>query len=57
MKYYVSIKVEGEEGFFHLVVYANNEKEAEEYGLNKHLNNWGIHRGIAKVVRVAKAEA
>ncbi len=55
-KYYVSIKVEGEEGFFHLAVYADNEKEAAEFGLNKHLNNWGIHRGISKVVRVTKIE-
>ena len=55
-KYYVSIKVEGEEGFFHLAVYADNEEKASEYGLNKHLNNWGIHRGRAKVVRAARAE-
>ena len=55
-KYYVSIKVEGEEGFFHLTVYADNESQAAEYGLNMHLNNWSMHRGISKVVRAAKAE-
>lgn len=57
MRYYVSIKVDGEEGFFHLSVDAPNEEKAKEYGLNKHLNNWGKHRGIANVVRVSKAEA
>ena len=57
MRYNVSIKVEGEEGFFHVSVYAPNEEKAKEYGLNKHLNEWGIHRGIAKVVRVSESEA
>lgn len=56
MKYWVAIKVEGEEGYFHLSVYANSEEQAKEYGLNKHLNNWGKHRGIAEVVHVAKAD-
>ena len=55
-KYYVSIKVLGEEGFFHLCVYAYNEEEARENGLDTHLTNYYKHKGLATVVRVAEAE-
>ena len=56
-KYRVAIKVEGEDGFFHLFVNADNEEEAKEYALNMHLNEWGKHRGLAMTFYVRELES
>lgn len=55
-KYRVAIKVEGEEGYFHLFVNADNEEQAKEYALNRHLNEWGMHRGLEMKFFVRKIE-
>ena len=55
-KYRVAIKVEGEEGFYHLFVNADNEEQAKEYALNWHLNENGRHRGLAMAFYVREIE-
>lgn len=57
MKYYVSIKVECQEGFIHLSVYAPSEEEAKEEALDRLARTHSYSmRDNAKVVRVAEAE-